>query len=218
MRLAKGAFLGFRRGPDTWIARYRGRDGATHHQALAGVQANDYDEAKRRAEQWLAQMGASGVRAVRHGTVRAALEAYLDDLERHGRHDAATAALSRFRLTVYRDRLADLELAHVTQDDFHTWRDRLLAGLGRSRGKAKRQPRSVNRYVNGVVGALNRALELGHIGNPRAWKLRRLFDERADEGTAVFLTPAQRKALIAAAEVHAQDFLRGLELTGARPH
>ena len=33
-RIGKGAFLGFRRGPDTWIARFRGRDGKAAAQGI----------------------------------------------------------------------------------------------------------------------------------------------------------------------------------------
>jgi hypothetical protein len=45
---------------------------------------------------------------------------------------------------------------------------------------------------------LNRALELGHLGNRLTWKLEPLSDDAEDTNdTAIFLTPAQRKALIA---------------------
>ena len=88
-------------------------------------------------------------------------------------------------------------------------RDRLVAG---------RKPRSVNRQVRSVVAALNRAHELGHVGNPAVWSVKSLADNTEDEGdTAIFLNPAQRAALIAAADEHTGAFLRGLELTGARP-
>src|SRR5207302_6389321 len=52
LKLAEGAYLGFRRGPDTWHARFRDRKGAQHYEALHGVDANDYDGAKRAAEAW----------------------------------------------------------------------------------------------------------------------------------------------------------------------
>jgi integrase len=81
-----------------------------------------------------------------------------------------------------------------------------------------RKPRSVNRQVRSVVAALNRAHELGHVGNVTAWSLKPLADDTEDEAdTAIFLNPAQRAALIAAADEHTGAFLRGLELTGARP-
>ena len=36
-RLAAGAYLGFRRGPDTWLARFRGRDKKQQHHALGDI-------------------------------------------------------------------------------------------------------------------------------------------------------------------------------------
>lgn len=206
-RLAEGAALGFRRGPDTWVARYRGRDGKQQYKSLG--EALEFDEARRRAETWLAQLGGSAVRSVKRSTVRVALEAYLADLRRHGRSETANEAEGRFATVIYEDSLADLALESVTRDDFLEWRDRLLDG---------RQARTVNRNVRAVTAALNRAIELGHVGNPAAWKMRSLSDDIEDSGeTAVFLDVGQRKALIAAASPETALFLRGLELTGARP-
>src|SRR6185437_14155888 len=56
--------------------------------------------------------------------------------------------------------------------------------------------RTVNRMVRAVTAGLNRAHRLGHIGNPAAWRLETLPDDDESE-TAVFLSPAQRKGLIA---------------------
>ena len=219
-KLDNGAHLGFRRGPDTWIARYRGRDKQRHYSALdVPLEVSDaFMSAKRLAEDWLSRMGSTVVRSVQRGTVRAALEAYLGDLRRHGRHEAADEARWRYRATLYQDSetpheeddlLADLELESVTQDDFLDWRDRLTEG---------RQARTINRYVRAVVAGLNRALQLGHVGNAAAWSLQALSDDIEDEGeTAVFLTSEQRAGFMAAASPECAMFLRGLELTGARP-
>jgi integrase len=70
--------------------------------------------------------------------------------------------------------------------------------------------------VRALSAGLNRAHRLGHVGNPAAWRLEQLPDDDESD-TAVFVTPAQRKALIAAASPAAAAFLRGLELSGARP-
>lgn len=207
LRLAQGAYIGFRRGPDTWLARFRGRDGKQQWKPLG--QFAEYDAAKKAAEEWLAQLTGSPVRSVKRGSVRAALEAYLADLRRHGRPDAADEAEWRFKLCVYGDQLADMKLEEATADDFLEWRDRLRKG---------REPRTINRHVRAVVAGLNRARQIGHVGNPEAWKLKPLQDDVEDEGdTAVFLTPEQRKAIIGKAPQELGDFLRGLELTGARP-
>lgn len=140
-RLTAGAALGFRRGPDTWIARFRDREGNQRYKSLGGNL--EYDEAKKAAEGWLAQLSGSAVRTIKRGTVREALEAYLTDLHRHGRPEAAKDALWRFTAMVYKDPIAKLQLEEVTRDDFFEWRDRLLAG---------RKPRTVNRYVRAVTG------------------------------------------------------------------
>jgi len=209
MKLGKGAYLGFRRGPDSWTARFRDRTGVQHYRAFDTVRSEDFDGAKQAAEAWFAQMGASAIRAVKRATVRAALEDYLDDLKRHGRPEAAREALWRFKCTVYEDPIADLELEKATQDDFEDWRGRLTSG---------RQPRTVNRHVRALVAALNRAVRLGHVGSPSAWRLEALADDVDDEGeTAVFLNATQRKAIIKAADEHTAAFLRGLDSTGGRP-
>lgn len=208
-RLAEGAYLGFRRGPDTWLARYRGRDKRQQYQALDAIGSDDYDGAKVAAEEWCASLGAAAVRRAVRGSVKEALETYLADLKRHGRADAAKVALGQFKLAVYSDPLASLELEGASKDDFLEWRDRLQPG---------RKARSINRLVRPVTAGLNRAVELGHVGNPAAWRLKPLADDMDDEaGTAVFLSAEQRKALISAAEPHAAALFRGLELTGARP-
>jgi integrase len=215
-RLAEGAYLGFYAKAQTWHARYRKRAGQDpkgkpkfKQEWKALGEALEFDEAKRRAEEWLAQFSGSPVRTTRRDTVRAALETYLADLKRHGRAGAAKEALGRFTCVVWEDAIASVKLEDATQDDFLEWRDRLTDG---------RQPRTINRHVRSVVAGLNRAKQLGHVGNPEAWHLKPLTDDVEDEGdTAVFLAPEQRRAIIEKAQQQLGEFLRGLELTGARP-
>jgi len=206
-RLGEGAYLGFRRGPDTWIARYRTRDGKQAYQALA--EATDYDKAKSAAEAWFGQLGSTAVRSAKRGTVRAALETYLDWLRDQGRDSTADTCEQRFGLIVWNDPIAGIKLQVLTKDDMREWRDRLREG---------RKPRSINRHVRSIVAGLNRAHELGHVGNPDAWKLSPLADDVDEAGdTAVMLSTEQRQALVASADPITALFLRGLELTGARP-
>ncbi len=169
----------------------------------------DYDEAKRAAEAWLAQLTASPVRAMRRGTVRTALEAYLAYLRQQRRADTAVEVEGRYKSLVWPDEIAEVSLEDLTLDDVTAWRERLRKG---------RQNRSVNRHVRAVVAGLNKAHALGHVGNPAAWRIESLADDVDDSGeTAVLLTAEQRAALIGAADPYLADFLRGLELTGARP-
>jgi integrase len=213
-KLGKGTFLGYRRGAETWLARYRDSKGKQNFLALDGVAPDDFQGAKEAAEVWFATLGGTAARSPKRSTTKAALETYLAYLRRQGRGDAADEAEGRFKLVVYKDPVANLSLESATRDDFEEWRDRLkLDKVGKPR-----QPRSINRHVRSVVAGLNKARDLGHIGNPEAWNLSALADDREEDGqTAIFLTPEQRKAIIDAAPATLAAFLKGLESTGARP-
>jgi integrase len=208
-RLREGAYLGFRRGPDTWQARWRDRQGKQHYQPLG--EGLDFDDAKREAEKWLQQVTSSAVRQPKRGTVKAALERYLRDLREQGRTAAAADAESKFKTVVWDDPFAELSLESLTIDDTLEWRARLQQG---------RANRSVNRLYRGVKAGLNRAKKLGHVGNAEAWSIGALADDVEDAETtetAIFLDPAQRRAIIRAADANAAVFLQALECTGARP-
>jgi len=210
LKLDEGAYLGFRRGPDTWIARFRDGTGEQNYNALkvpAHVR-DEFVEAKRLAEEWFVQM--RGAASAKRGTVRNAVDYYLTHLERQGRTEAAHVARKRFGVILPdSDPLAHRKLESAKREDFEQWRERLMPG---------RQPQSVNRYTDSMAAALNAALKGGHIGDARAWSLDALTNDAShDEETAVFLSPAHRKALLANAAPFAADFFRGLELTGARP-
>jgi integrase len=207
-RLAEGQYLGFRRGPDTWLARFRGRDGRQQYQPLG--EALQFDEARRKAEEWISQIAGATVRTVKRDTVRAALETYLTYLRQQGRKTAAAAAASLFKTAVYGHAIAGRKLESLTHDDFTQWRDALKG--------EQRAARSINRYVRQVTAALNVAVKRGHVGSLEVWQLEPLDDD-VEEGheTAEFLTPEQRAAIIAAATPAAALFFRGLQHTGARP-
>ena len=93
MRLRRGAYLGFRVTSKTWVARWRNRDGSQVFQALTGVSAyrpsDQFDEAKRSAEDWFAQVGSQAVRSAVRGTVKDALETYVRELAKAGRQSTA---------------------------------------------------------------------------------------------------------------------------------
>lgn len=210
--LGKGRALGYRAGPGTWIARLMQRDGTYAYESLSEQlgPSGDWTAAKGAAEAWFAKMEGGARRAPTRGTVRAALDSYLEDLRRQGRGATATEAEARFRLIIDGDPIADVRLEAATRDDFEAWRERLRPG---------RQPRSINRHVRAVQAALNRACEqLGHVGNPMAWQLQALADDTDDAGEgAVFLDADQRARLIGKAGKALAAFLRGLSHTGARP-
>jgi integrase len=212
-RLKPGQYLGFRRGPDTWICRFRTGDQTYSFHAL-DESYDRFEDARKEAETWFAAMSGAITKTPKRSTVKAALSAYLQHLREHGRGPTADDAEGKFETTVFKDKkLPGLELESASRDDFIAWRKRLMKG--------ERENRSVNRYVRQVAAGLNLAVaELGHVGNPKAWTLTPLQDdvEEANKSeTAIFLSADQRKRLIAAASPTAAEFFMGLELTGARP-
>ncbi len=207
VQLRKGAYVGFRAGPGTWIVRCRDRTDKQQYHSLGA--AGEYVAAKAAAEKWLDLMTAGHHRTHLRGTVRDSLCAYVRHLRSIGRRATAWDAGQRFRLTVSRNSdFGRMRLEDVTREDTEAWRDRLRKG---------RQPRSVNRQVRAVVAALNFAVaQRGHVGNREAWELVHLVDD-GEENVAVFLTPAQRDRLIAAAPPALAALLTGYGHTGARP-
>jgi integrase len=207
--LDKGRAVGFRRGPDTWVARFRTPDLKQHYHAL-GNATDDYPKAKAAAEVWFGTMAKGGHRSPVKGTVKDALDAYVKELREHGRESAADESEDRFKSVLDGARIASQRLDRTTRQDFTDWREGLREG---------RQNRSVNRLVRGVVAALNYATaKLGHVGNKDAWTVTALSDDVEESGeTAVFLSPDQRARLMKKASKPLRAYLQGLEHCGARP-
>lgn len=112
---------------------------------------------------------------------------------RHNRASAANDAEWRFKKYVFGDPLAELPLERATRDAFEEWREHHRPG---------RLNRTIIRQARSVVAALNRALELDHVGNPLAWKFKKLSDDTEDtHETAVFPSSDERKALMAATDL-----------------
>ena len=75
----------------------------------------EFDEAKRQAETWLAQLAGSAGRRITPATVREALGEYVADLRREGRLEAAQAAEGTFQDSDRRGRCCRLELKELTR-------------------------------------------------------------------------------------------------------
>lgn len=217
LRLGPGAFLGYRRGPDTWCARYRDRKGEQHFSSFGA--SDDFAAMQDTARAWCDQMaGAATVAAAgsspKQATVRDATNAYLEQLRRDGRGSAAIVADHKFSTVLYSDPLAEQRLIDVTREDFEQYRTRLRDG-------GRLQNATVNRYMTAVSAALTCAVEhRGMIGNTKAWKLQRLpvaqKEDTAPDAT-VYLSQAQRARLIKYSEEPLQLYLRVLYASAARP-
>lgn len=233
LALGEGKALGFRRGPDTWVARYLDRTGAYVFQQLkelmqlpdiAAQSADEFERAKLAAEKWLLVISGGASREVTRGTLRDGLTAYLKNLQLIGREGAARIAECKFNTCIGHfaviktnrkrnradDLILDIDLATAKQEDFLYLRKRLMAG---------RMNETVNRYMSAVAAGANAAVrELKFVGNPLAWTFADLPEGGSDEGDkAVFLTPRQRARLTAYAVEWIRPYLRATHAAGSRP-
>ena len=220
-----GAYVGFRRGPDTWVARLR-VDGKQKGHALG--RHEDHRAAIRAAKDWITSIE-QGV--VDHtATVADACRAYLDNIAREKGHLAARDARGRLHRRVlgrtFKTRqieantLARVQLARLRPDHIEKWRDELIPeGLtGEALRKAKA---SANREMAALIAALNHAFKRRMVASDLAWNAIGKFGDVQARDHRRYVTVEERKALLAsAAEVGAgsiKPLLEGLVLTGARP-
>lgn len=219
-RLGDGCYVGFRRGPDTFCARYRGPDGATQFEHFGACDA-DHATAVAAAQAWFGTMGAAvtagagATKAQRQRTVRDALDAYLGHLRRMQRGPAAVDADQKFDACGIREDsepFGGMQLQAVTREHVEAWRARM-----RDR---KLAAQSVNRYFRSVRAALNCAVKVcGFIGNPQAWKLDALPEHRKrdDDAPTVYISQPHLQRLLKCCEPELQAFLRAIYLSGGRP-
>lgn len=226
-----GAYVGFRRGPDTWIARLREDDRQVYQQL---GRFNDHRAAVRAAKAWLEERG-RGV-TVHDATVADACRSYLSNLEREKSAKAAQEARGRLQRCILGrtkeearkararplkpHRLAQRPLAKLTADDVQGWRDGLVAK--ELEGEARRKARaSANREMAALIAALNHARKRTMVASDLAWSTVGKFTDVQARQSRRYVTREERAALLkAAATVEGgaiRDLLEALILTGARP-
>jgi len=226
-----GAYVGFRRGPDTWVARVR-EDGRQCHHSLGRFE--DHRAAIRAAREWIKARD-QGVVDV-SWTVADACRAYLANLEQDKGHVAAQEARSRLQRRVLgrtpeearkaRARplqahsLAGKPLAKLRAADLEAWRDRLIPSdlTGEARRKARA---SANREMSVLIAALNHAYRRQMVASDMAWIAVGRFSDVQARKHRRFVPVEERQALLAAAATieggAVRDLLEDLMLTGARP-
>lgn len=226
-----GAYVGFRRGPDTWIARLY-EDGRQKYHQLG--KHEDHRAALRAAREWV-NATHQGVVSV-DATLADACRAYLSNLEQEKGRKPAQEARSRLQRRILgrtaqearalRARLVDAhplagkKLAKLRADDIKAWRDSLVSEEldGDERRKAKA---SANRELATLLAVLNYAHAQQMVSSRMAWAgIRKFKDVQATAGRRQ-VKPHERIALLKAAE-HVEGgavrpLLEALMLTGARP-
>ncbi len=226
-----GVYVGFRRGPDTWIVRIY-EDGLKRYHTIG--RCKDDGGAIGKARDWIKSRD-QGV-ADDSATVADACRAYLSNLEHEKTAKAAQEARGRLQRCILgrtpeearkararpvsANKLARKPLAKLRSADIEAWRDALIPeGL---EGEARRKARaSANRELNALVAALNHAYKRQMVATPMAWSTVGKFNDVQARKHRRYVTLNERKALLVAADSVGTGAIRwlleGLILTGARP-
>ncbi|MGO9994710.1 MAG: tyrosine-type recombinase/integrase [Steroidobacteraceae bacterium] len=225
-KLAKGAYLGFRKisaDEGSWVARIRTEDEhgklvQRYHSLDPVTEQFDYLAAAEKARAWFATVEAGEGTDASVTTVAAACRAYVAELRSAKRDGAANDAERRFERTVYgRDKgsrkraitpnaLAGKSLAKLRATDLKTWRDG--SGLGKS---------ASNRTLTALKAALNLARKNKHAPAALAVELEAVTPHKnAGKRRDLYLDIKQRRAALKAAKGALHDLVEGAAQTGAR--
>lgn len=212
-RTTQGRYVGFRRmttaTPGTWLARYY--DGQKYAYDTLGDFADKpaeerYDLAKGAAEAWFRQLDLGG--STDKVTLKAACEAYVENLKQENSEASATDAKGRFERLVYHDPIARIELAKLKRSHVDAWRTRALAAGG-SKG-------SFNRNATTFRAALNLARKNDLVATDHAWREHLKPFENATTRRTLYLDRAARRKLIQNSPAEVQPLLRTLALLPMR--
>lgn len=179
-----------------------------------------FDAAKKDAETWFEHMGAGG--AVKPGTVRAACETYVEAIKagtsskRRKRPQtpernkaAAQDANARFERLVYRDPIARVDLAKLTQPHVDAWVARIR--------KAGGSDSSFNRNATALRAALNHAKRSKKVTSDAAWAEALKPFEDAGERRTLYLPLTARRKLVENASDESRPLFAALTLMPMRP-
>lgn len=146
--IEKGRHLGFRRGPNTWVARFMDIERDYHFKALGSF--DEFTDAKKDAEQWFAAMSGAPSSVVARGTVRCVLASYIQDLRDQNRIDAAKAAKKMLGPVFADEKFCGVQFEDLTADQFKAFRRRLeISSLPMNQKSPAEKLAALQRYVRG---------------------------------------------------------------------
>lgn len=218
-RVREGAYVGYRRmaeGEGTWLARWRDRAGAQHYRALGTIleapRVRAYDAAVKAATEWFDACEADV--APKTATVADACDAYVKQIRKTDTRKADRTAVDIKRL-IEGDPIAKIELGALREEDVDAWRERIATrpvrvGRGKKTRDRKRAPATVNRDCVPVRAALNLALDRKRVASDLAWRVALRPLKNADRRRELYLSKAERKRLIDAADAEVQPFVKAL--------
>lgn len=226
-----GGYVGFRRGPETWIARLY-EDGRQRYHQLG--QFKDHRAALRAAREWITAIR-QGVKTV-DATVADACRAYVANLAKIKSPRASQEARSRLHRRILGRTpeearalharpvdphpLAKKKLAKLCADDLTKWRDALVPDA--LDGEARRKARaSANRELATLLAVLNYAHRQQMVASAVAWAGIGKFGDVQSQNGRRYVSCSERAALLEAAKSvqggAIRPLLEALMLTGARP-
>ena len=214
--LRTGGFVGYRKlenGNGTWIARWRDEAGKQKYRALGEFE--DYDEAAKKAGEWLDQ-NETGT-STKATTIEAVCRDYVAHIKTHKSTDTAKDADMRFTRLVYGKPIAKLAIDRLKSNQVRAWLNDQLAGIDDTDDEAMRKAKaSANRNLISFKAALNFAFKSRLVSSDSAWKTVSRFGQ-TDKRRERFLTLDERQRLLSACRDDLRQFVEGLLLTASRP-
>jgi len=238
MTLNEGEHLGYYRGARVgkWVARYRQPGAQANYQERTLAEADDtsdadgcvildFRQAQAEARKWFAQLdGSKRKRGVY--TVADALDDYVAGFR------GKDLCNTRRRIeALIRPQLGKLAVAKVTSSEFSHWLHKLADSPARLRtapsaaqnvrltadnDEARRRRRSsANRVLTILKAALNAAYRDGKVAADDAWRRVKPYP-KADSSKLRYLSEAESRRLVNAADRAFRPLLQAALLTGAR--
>lgn len=214
-RVVKGGYVGYRKSQHggTWVARWRTADGKqlTHALNIDGVDpADEYDEAKKEAQNWINSLGA---RAKSGYTVTDAIDDYVRHREINNSLASGLEAKQRLNNHVI-PVLGDVVLTKLTKKQVAGWHEDMVR-VSSDMEDMRKSKDGANRLLAYFKAALNLAYHNDIIGTDKAWRTVKAYKD-VGQPRKVILSDAQIKRLRNAVSGAFADLIESALLTGGR--
>lgn len=236
--LGDGLHLGYRRRASggSWVARMWGEDSRYREERIGladdyrdadGVTFLSYAEAQRKVQAWGGVRRASqsaGIDPGTKATVADVMSDYLADYEVRGKAISQTKHVINTKII---PALGEVRLSRLTKSQVRAWLNAIAKAPASKRGGQprdahadeaegrRRRQVSANRALNVLRAALNYAHQHDRVASDAAWATVKPF-RNVERAVLRFLTEADAKRLVNAADEDFADLVRGALLTGCR--
>ena len=245
-KVSDGCFVGYRKGQrgGTWIARFRGEDGAQAYEALGaaddhrdadGLTVFSFEQAQGMGRDWFDRRAReqAGLLVALDApyTVADALQDYFLFRERKGSKGVyADRKVAEARIA---PRLGNIEVRKLTVRKIRDWHHEIATAPKLVRTKAGEEKRktkahsltdvdavrarrsTANRQLTILKAALNHAYREGIASTDEAWKKVSPF-QAVDDAVVRFLSADECRRLVNACAPDFRNLVRGALLTGCR--